>query len=45
MYYILVLISAVMFSTIICVLRREKLRNIEYVVAAIAFVSSVLMAF
>jgi drug/metabolite transporter (DMT)-like permease len=37
--------GVMLFSTLVCVIRREKLRMIEYFAAGIAFVSSVLMAF
>ena len=43
--YPLVTGGVMVFSTIISILRKEKLRKLEYLAAAIAFVSSVLMAF
>lgn len=42
--YPLVTGGVMVFSTIISVIRHEKLRKVEYIAAAIAFISSVMMA-
>ncbi len=43
--YPLVTGGVMVFSTLISIIRREKIRKIEYFVAGVAFVASVMMAF